>query len=73
MTTAEKNQFYDKYIKTMHVDISPQRGSNDRAWKIVPILEREALTLSFYFCLNQQFNDNFKKQGYHDINDKNKE
>ena len=23
MTTAEKNQFYDKYIKTMHVDISP--------------------------------------------------
>ena len=23
--------------------------------------------------LNQQFNDNFKKQGYHDINDKNKE
>lgn len=23
MTTAEKNQFYEKYIKTMHVDISP--------------------------------------------------
>jgi len=23
--------------------------------------------------LNQQFNDNFKKQGYHDINDKKKE
>jgi len=27
----------------------------------------------FLLLLNQQFNDNFKKQGYHDINDKNKE
>lgn len=27
----------------------------------------------FLLLLNQQFNDNFKKQGYHDINDKKKE
>lgn len=75
MTTAEKNQFYDKYIKTMHVDISPNGEANDRAWKIVPHIGTRGFDplVLFLLLLNQQFNDNFKKQGYHDINDKNKE
>ena len=72
MTTAEKNQFYDKYIKTMHVDISPERGSNDRAWKIVPYIGTRGFDplVLFLLLLNQQFNDNCYRDRYHRINEK---
>ena len=44
-------------------------------WKIVPHIGTRGFDplVLFLLLLNQQFNDNFKKQGYHDINDKNKE
>ncbi len=38
-----------------------------------PFYGKPLTIIELFRRLNQQFNDNFKKQGYHDINDKNKE